>query len=197
MGWLDRFWRRRGEQPKKRSGRHQGQRGTWRTIRENYRELPEDQWTDDEHDHFFANLPEEAQWAEWDAWSRHTYQHPTVSKLKRSVLDLARAAATDSHPDEFGALLRVQGDTVTELVLVLAESGGDSVVFNLWSQPVDASIQGSLHSHPDPHPYPSDADFAMFEAHGTIHLILCEPYGPDNWRAYDHTGVPVHLDLVD
>ncbi len=182
MGLFDRFRRR----PK----------GRWRTIRENYLELPQDQWTDDEHDHYFRQLPEEEQWAEWERWSRETYEHPTVRNIKRGVLDMAREAAKDSHPNEFGALLRVEDDTVTELILVLAEAGEDSVIFNLWSQPVDSSINGSLHSHPDRHPYPSDEDFAMFEAHGTIHLILCYPYGPDDWRAYDHTGVPVGLHIV-
>jgi len=31
---------------------------------------------------------------------------------------------------------------------------------------------------------------------GKIHVILGQPYGEDDWRAYDHTGVPTFLEVV-
>ncbi len=174
-----------------------GRKGKWREIRPDYQRLPQEQWTDDEKDHWFDGLGEEGQWAYWEKWSRETYDHPTVNKVKRSVIDMAREAAKASHPQEFGGALRLSGSTITELVLIPGTIQGDShAILPLGMLPVDRSINGSVHSHPDPHPYPSDADFELFEHYGTIHLILCMPYGPDDWRAYDHTGLPTHLDVV-
>lgn len=187
MGILDRF-RPRG-------------RGRW--IRAGYRDLPMEEWTDDEYDHWFASIPEEEAWAEWDAWSRETEPHPNgIRYLRRATLDLAREAARDidseDDPREFACLLDVRGDTIEELVLLPGTVAGDEhAIFNLWMQPVDKTVRGSLHSHPDTHPYPSDADFELFAHQGEVHLILCRPYGPDDWRAYDFRGVPVRIEVVD
>jgi proteasome lid subunit RPN8/RPN11 len=168
-----------------------------RWVREGYRRLPRDQWTEDEEDHWWQTCTDEEYWAYWEEWSRDTYEHPGVRRLRRSVLDLALQASKASHPQEFAALLRLKGDTVEELVLLPGTIQGDEhAIFMFGNAPVDASLAGTLHSHPDEHPYPSDADFELFERHGTIHLILCEPYGRDDWRAYDHTGLPIHLDVV-
>ncbi len=176
-------------------------KGKWREIRQGYQSLPRDQWTDDEEAHWWSHCSEEEYWAEWERWSRETVEHPHIKKIKRGLLEMAReaAAATDADsPAEFACLLEVIGDTVTELVLLPGTVAGDEhAIFNLWMAPVDASVRGSLHSHPDEHPYPSDADFELFDKYGEIHLILCRPYGPGDWRAYAHDGTPVHLEVVD
>ena len=167
-------------------------------VREDYRRRPHAEWTDDEWSHFWATCTDEEYWEEWERWSLDTFEHPTIRFLKRGVRDLAREAARDSFPQEFAALLRVEKDTVTELILLPGTIQGDEhAIFMFGMQPVDASLRGTLHSHPDPHPYPSDADFELFEKHGDIHLILGEPYGEDDWRAYDHTGVPTFLEVVE
>lgn len=174
-----------------------GRRRNYIEVRANYRDLPRDQWSDDEHDHFMRTCTEAEYWAEWERWSRLTYEHPSIARIKRSVHELAREAARDSFPQEFAGLLRIKGDTITELVLLPGTVQGDAhAIFSLGMKPVDRTINGTLHSHPDNHPYPSDADFELFEHEGTIHLILCEPYGPDDWRAYDHTGVPIGLEVI-
>ena len=166
-------------------------------IREDYRNLPREEWTEDEEEHWWQTCTDEEYWAFWEAWSRDTFEHPTITKVKRDVLDLAREAAKASYPQEFAALLRVHKDTITELILLPGTIQGDEhAIFMFGMQPVDATLRGTLHSHPDPPPYPSDADFELFEKHGEIHLILGEPYGPDDWRAYDHTGVPTFLEVV-
>lgn len=174
-----------------------GKRGKWKTIRADYRRLHPDDWTDDEQDHFWAHCTDEEYWAEWERWSRDTYEHPTFRRVKRSVLDLALKASRASHPQEFAGLLRVKGDTITELVLLPGTVQGDAhAIIPFQMMPVDRTVNGTLHSHPDDHPYPSEADFELFDKEGAIHLILCEPYGPDDWRAYDHTGVPTFLEVV-
>jgi proteasome lid subunit RPN8/RPN11 len=172
-------------------------KGKWRTIRADYRTLPMQEWTEDEEAHFFSTASEEEYWHAWDEWSLDTYEHPVYHSIKRGVLDLARAAAKASHPQEFGAMLRVQGGVVTELVLLPGTIQGDRhAIFQFQMMPVDRTLNGTLHSHPSPHPYPSDADFTLFEKYGAIHLILGHPYGPDDWRCYDHTGVPTFLEVV-
>jgi len=136
-------------------------KGTWRTIRANYRDLPITEWTDDEEAHFWKTCSPEEYWATWDEWSLDTFEHPTLKFVRRGVLELAREAARDSFPQEFGALLRVKGDTITELVLLPGTIQGDAhAIFQFQMMPVDRTLNGTLHSHPDPHPYPSDADFA-------------------------------------
>lgn len=167
-------------------------------YRPNFRDLPREEWTDDEFDLWFDTLSERKQWAEWDRWSRETYDHPTVKAVRRSVLELAAEAARSSYPNEFGAFLRLEKGTVTELVLGVGTIQGNRHTFLMFNNlPVDRSIRGTLHSHPSPHPYPSDADFALFEKHGSIHIIYGHPYGPGDWRAYDHTGTPTHLDVLE
>lgn len=167
-------------------------------IRADYQKLPQAEWTDDEHDHWFSNLSEEEQWADWDAWSRETDIHPIVKSVKRDVLRMAAEAAKASYPQEFGCFLRMEKGVLTELVLIPGTIQGDRhAIFQFSMLPVDRTINGTVHSHPSPHPYPSDADFALFEHHGMVHIIYGKPYGPDDWRAYDHTGVPTKLEVID
>ena len=175
-----------------------GKRRRERVIRADYATRPQAEWTDDEYDHWFANLSDDEHWAEWEAWSRETEVHPVVKAVKRSVIEMAREAAKASFPQEFGCFMRMQKGMLTELVLIPGTIQGDShAIFQMHMLPVDRTINGSLHSHPSPHPYPSDADFELFEKYGMVHIILGHPFGPDDWRAYDHTGVPTKLEVVD
>jgi len=172
-------------------------KGRERVIRADYRSLPMEEWTDDEYDHFMQTCTDDEYWAEWDAWSRATVDHPRVKRVRQGVLRMALEAGKASFPGEFGALLRVEGDTVTELILLPGTISGDEhCILPVYNAPVDKTIRGSLHSHPDPHPYPSDADLELFSHHGDIHIIVGQPYGRDDWRAYDHKGQPVHLKVV-
>ncbi len=171
-------------------------KGTWRTIREDYRRLPRDQWTEDEEEHWWQTCSDEEYWAHWEAWSRDTFEHPTVRSIRRGCLEAILAGGRASHPLEYAAMLRVEGDTVTELILLPTVQGDEHAIIQTWMQPVDKSIKGTIHTHPDPHPYPSEADLEFFAANGTIHIIAGVPYDHDSWRAYDHEGVPVYLEVV-
>ncbi len=177
-----------------------GRKGTWRSVRKDYLDLPRDQWTEDEEAHWWQHCSEEEYWAEWEAWSRETVPHPKVKAITKECLQMALEAAreTDSpdDPKEFACLLRVEGDTITEPVLLPGTVSGDEhAIFQMWMQPIDKHVRGSLHSHPDEHPYPSDADAEMFADQGEVHLILCRPYGIGDWRAYDHTAQPISLEV--
>lgn len=167
-------------------------------IRRHYQDLPRQEWSDDEFDDWFDHLSDVEYWAYWEEWSRDTVEHPRVKSVRRSVLRMGAEASKASYPQEFGCMLRLKGSVIEEVVLVPGTIQGDShAIFMFGNLPVDRSINGTLHSHPSPHPYPSDADFELFEAHGMIHLIFGHPYGPDDWRCYDHTGTPTRLEVIE
>lgn len=170
-------------------------------IREGYEQLPQGEWTDDEMDHWWMHLSDEAYWSHWETWSREAGEHPRVKRIRADCLAMAREAARETDapdaPREFACLLSVREGTIDELVLLPGTVSGDEhAIFDFTMAPVDASVRGTLHSHPDTHPYPSDADFELFSKEGEIHIILCRPYGPTDWRAYSHDGHPVRLEVV-
>ena len=173
-------------------------KGRERVIRANYQDLEQSEWTDDEYDHWLNTMSDDEYWAHWEEWSRNAVEHPVVKSVRRGVLQMGAEAAKSSHPQEFACMLKLEKGTITEVVLIPGTIQGDShAIFQFHMLPVDRTINGTLHSHPSPHPYPSDADFALFEKHGMIHLIFAYPYGPNDWRAYDHRGTPAKLKVVD
>ncbi len=121
-----------------------------------------------------------------------------VNKIERPVLELIAEAARSSHPNEFGGSLRAEGDRVTELILVPATVGGARhAILPLFNLPVDSSIVGTVHSHPSPYAIPSDADLHLFRNFGHTHIIIANPYTDTTWRAYDHQGRNIVLEIVD
>ena len=121
-----------------------------------------------------------------------------VTKVRRSVLGLVYEAAKGSHPREFGATLRAEGDTVTEVILVPGMLGGDRhAILPLNALPIDLTIVGTVHSHPTPNATPSDADLQLFRHFGHTHIICGYPYNDRTWRAYDQAGRAIELAVVD
>lgn len=121
-----------------------------------------------------------------------------VRAIRRDVVRLMGELGKEAHPREYGAALRAEGGVITELVLVPGMIGGDShTIMRTWNLPIDASIVGTVHSHPSPNASPSDADRQFFSHFGSIHLIIGAPYGERSWRAYDLTAAPVELDVVE
>ena len=54
--------------------------------------------------------------------------------------------------------------------------------------PIDLSVVGTVHSHPGPENWPSDADLHLFGSYGSTHIITCLPFDRQSWQAYDHAG---------
>ena len=121
-------------------------------------------------------------------------------KIKKNCLEMIFESAKSSYPNEFGALLRVddnQRNTITELVLLPGTISGDAhAIFRMHMLPIDFSIVGTVHSHPSPHPFPSEADKDLFRKHGKIHIIVAYPYNMSSFRAYDYNGENVDLEIV-
>lgn len=121
-----------------------------------------------------------------------------ISGIKRDVVSLMCELGKENHPREYGCALRAEGGVITELVLVPGMVGGDRHTFmNTWRLPVDASLVGTVHSHPSPFPIPSDADKQFFSHFGHVHLIIAAPYNARSWRAYDLTAAEIDLPIVD
>jgi proteasome lid subunit RPN8/RPN11 len=121
-----------------------------------------------------------------------------IRAIRRHVLDLIMEASKASYPNEFGGMLRVEDGIIDELILAPGTEGGaTAAIFQLHMMPVDMSIVGTIHSHPSPIPYPSAADTNLFERYGRIHIITGHPFGPTDWRAFDHRSHLVPLKVVD
>ncbi|MFB6114466.1 MAG: Mov34/MPN/PAD-1 family protein [Halodesulfurarchaeum sp.] len=130
-----------------------------------------------------------------------------VLGIAEEALTFAREAAKDAHPDEYLGIMR--GTKASELDL--RDSGlvvtDVLVIPGTETSPVSASLQtnmvpndfrtvGSVHSHPNGVLQPSDEDMGTFST-GSVHVIIGAPYGPADWRAFDRSGDPTELDVID
>ena len=118
-------------------------------------------------------------------------------RVERDVIDLICQAAKASHPHEFGGLLRAEKGLVTELMLLPGTISGEThAIFQLGMLPIDFSVRGTVHSHPNGVALPSGADLELFRRFGTFHIIIGAPYTARSWRAYDGRGEPVEAEVV-
>jgi proteasome lid subunit RPN8/RPN11 len=121
-------------------------------------------------------------------------------KITQSCLDLILESAKSMYPQEFGGLLRrdtKDKNVITEVVLLPGTISGDAhAIFRLHMLPIDFTIVGTVHSHPSPSFYPSDADLHLFEKFGSVHIIAAKPYSKTSWMAYDHRGKGLELQVL-
>ena len=121
-------------------------------------------------------------------------------KIKEDTLELIFEVSKESHPKEFGGMLRVDDtlkDTITEIVMLPGTISGEThAIFKLHMMPVDFSIVGTVHSHPSPSANPSDADLTLFRKHGKVHIIVANPYNFSSWKGYDHTGNQINIKVI-
>lgn len=119
-------------------------------------------------------------------------------KISRDALDFARGLAESSMPEEIIGLLRETDGVITDVLLApQTEASETQVFYREESLPIDPSVIGSVHSHPNGVLRPSDTDLKMFGSRGRVHIILGAPYGPRDWRAYDRRGREIRLEVVD
>lgn len=125
---------------------------------------------------------------------------PVQWKIKRSCLDIILEGAKSIYPNEFGGLLRVdtqEKHVIVELILLPGTvSGGSQALFKLHMLPIDFSIIGTVHSHPSGIPLPSQADLALFDRYGKMHIIVASPFNDRSWKAYDYTGREIAVTIA-
>lgn len=133
-----------------------------------------------------------------DALAPDAPRQRRIRYIRADVLDMICEASRANHPNEFGAVMRAEGDTVTELILVPGTLGGDKhAILPLGYLPVDRSIVGTVHSHPGPYAIPSSADEQLFRNYGHTHIIIAEPYTDQTWIAYDGDAREIDLEITD
>src|SRR2546427_9678690 len=95
-----------------------------------------------------------------------------VSAIARKTLRMILEASRDMYPREFGAILRAEEGTITELILVPGTvSGKRHAIFQLHTLPADFSVVGTVHSHPSGVYEPAGGDRAPFNQIGGIALV--------------------------
>jgi proteasome lid subunit RPN8/RPN11 len=121
-------------------------------------------------------------------------------KITSKCLSLIFECAKSEFPREFGGLLRVDPEektTINEIVLLPGTISGDAhAIFRMHMLPIDFSIVGTVHSHPSYSAKPSSADLQLFGKHGKIHIICANPFTYDSWKAYNHKGEEIILDII-
>lgn len=108
--------------------------------------------------------------------------------------------AKDNHPREIFFLLRGRVGNgsayVDELVFPLGTMFGLGFSsFQLHSLPPDPSIIGSLHSHPSGSLKPSTQD--MHNIFGVVMVILAYPYNLSSTSAYNKSGKPLRVRIME
>ena len=127
--------------------------------------------------------------------------------IARDTLDFVLRASEDTHPNEYMGFLRAddagrlgvdrQGQVITDVLIIPGtESGPTSASVQEFMRPNNVQSVGSVHSHPNGVLRPSNADLGTF-GQGEVHIIVGAPYGPTDWQAFDSTGDPVELDVLD
>jgi len=120
-----------------------------------------------------------------------------INRIEREVLRFILGVSSSSHPKEFAGVLRAKGDVVKEvLVLPGTLSSGRSAVLRLHMLPIDPSACGTVHSHPSPVARPSEEDLGLFAKFGNVHIIAAFPYDENSWKAYNHKGEEIKLEVV-
>lgn len=107
-------------------------------------------------------------------------------------------ASREIYPNEFIALLRGDGETILEVLVLPGSSYGESFSsFRRISVPIDHSIVGTVHSHPSRNLRPSGTDLANFCNYGNYHIILRHPYsGGEDVACYDCDGERLDLTVI-
>jgi proteasome lid subunit RPN8/RPN11 len=120
-----------------------------------------------------------------------------ISSIDRETLEFILGASRSSHQKEFAGLLRAEGDTITEVLLLPGTlSSGKSATLKLNMMPLDPSACGTVHSHPSSRASPSGEDLALFAKYGRVHIIVASPYDQRSWKAYNHRGEEISLEVV-
>jgi proteasome lid subunit RPN8/RPN11 len=120
-----------------------------------------------------------------------------VEAIARKTLRMILGASRDMYPLEFGAVLRAEEGTITELILVPGTvSGKRHAIFQLHTLPADFAVVGTVHSHPSGVYEPSDEDRALFNKFGGIHIIVGYPYQENTWAAWTNKGERALLKVV-
>ncbi|MEO0248029.1 MAG: Mov34/MPN/PAD-1 family protein [candidate division WOR-3 bacterium] len=113
-------------------------------------------------------------------------------------MELLLHASRSAYPNEFGAMIRGEGQRIRELLLLPGTIQGRGFAsFRMDMLPMDSKAIGVAHSHPSGGNRPSGEDLRMFSKAGNVNLIVKYPYiGLDDVAAYDRNGKRQEIEVV-
>lgn len=131
-------------------------------------------------------------------FSRRRVRRPSaeIRSIRLSVIEAIMQASSNTHPNEFAAALRANGDEIVELAIFPGTVRNfHSATFNYHSVLGDFMSVGTVHSHPSGVVMPSRQDLRMFNAVGRVHIIAGYPYSLTDWKAFDKSGNIIALSV--
>ncbi len=117
-------------------------------------------------------------------------------RIKEVALDFILETAKNNYPNEFAGLLRGEGNTISEVLLLPGTRWNErSATLQMHMLPLDPSVLGSVHSHPGP-AIPSRADLDFFSRFGKVHIIAGYPFRFEDIRAFSPGGKLLRITVV-
>ncbi len=117
--------------------------------------------------------------------------------IERETVEFLLHACRSTHPDEFAGFFREKKGVITEILFAPgALFGREGSIINLWTLPLDASICGTVHSHPSSNVSPSPSDLRFFSIYGKYHAIVGFPYTEFTIQFYSRKGDPLEHRVV-
>jgi proteasome lid subunit RPN8/RPN11 len=121
----------------------------------------------------------------------------TARRIRLELIDLLCGVASESHPNEFVAVLLEKDGIIDELNLLPGTTSGETSAHLFYDMmPLDTRVAGSAHSHPNGVIRPSDADLRFFPKIGRYHIIVGYPYSRNDWRCFFADGSPAEIEVV-
>ncbi|UCE75134.1 MAG: Mov34/MPN/PAD-1 family protein [Methanomassiliicoccales archaeon] len=120
--------------------------------------------------------------------------------INTETLQLILEVSKETYPNEFVATLIAKKGVIEEINLLPGTlSGNTTATIRTHMQPPDItlSVVGIVHSHPSGDFRPSGADLFFFSKFGNTHIIVGTPYDINSWQAYDSSGQPIEIKIVD
>jgi len=121
-----------------------------------------------------------------------------VVQIPKSVLELILHASRSAYPNEFGAMIRGEGNIIKEILLLPGTIQGKRFAsFRMNMLPIDSKSIGVVHSHPSGSNRPSQADAHLFSKVGNVNLIIKYPYrGLEDVAAYDSNCIEQEIETI-
>jgi len=118
-------------------------------------------------------------------------------KISKNLLDNLILASRNTFPNEFICLLAEKNNVLCEFVILPSTYGNDFSNIRLDLVPMDSSIKGSFHSHPQGSCFPSKQDLKVFAGLGEVNLILGNNLTINDFRAFDAKGKEIDFEVVE
>jgi proteasome lid subunit RPN8/RPN11 len=118
-------------------------------------------------------------------------------EIKKTLIEDACKAAENYYPDEFLCFFggKKEKEIITEIVLLPTYNSEDSTSISEASMPIDDTIVGCFHSHPNGANTPSQEDKKFFKKYG-INAIVNNPFNVENTAFYNQKSVKITVKLV-